>query len=376
MAWAELGLIDVYEIVVQPRLVGQGPTLFAGSSKHLDLKLVGRLEFGCWASPPIVARHTAAPARNRLPTVCVVRGVPEPANPRRTTPIRGDRMTDAAKARKGLGIYFTAVVLASAAIQWRIITAGGSLGDNQRWIMLLMWVPALASLIARIALREGAADVSFRLGGRTGVKALVFAWLFPVVVGLVAYGIAWSLGIARFAPPAAPGLPHAGPVVTLGAQLGLALTAGELVSGVFGAGEELGWRGYMLTRLIQAGVPFPLVASGLIWGTWHLPLILSGQYATGPNPLLSAGLFLVSVTCAGVLIGWLRLWSGSIWPAVLAHGSWNVVIQDVFDRSTAGAEPGGPAALWIGESGILVIAILLLSAAIVSAGMARTRVPA
>src|SRR5688572_9538568 len=45
-ALAELGLIDEYEFVVQPRLVGHGPTLFAGLSKRVDLKLVSRLEFG------------------------------------------------------------------------------------------------------------------------------------------------------------------------------------------------------------------------------------------------------------------------------------------------------------------------------------------
>jgi len=44
LALAELGLIDEYEFVVQPRLVGHGPTLFAGLSKRVDLKLVGRLE--------------------------------------------------------------------------------------------------------------------------------------------------------------------------------------------------------------------------------------------------------------------------------------------------------------------------------------------
>ncbi|HMF15172.1 MAG TPA: dihydrofolate reductase family protein, partial [Gemmataceae bacterium] len=48
-ALAELGLIDEYEFVVQPRLAGHGPTLFAGLSKHLDLKLVGRREFGSGA---------------------------------------------------------------------------------------------------------------------------------------------------------------------------------------------------------------------------------------------------------------------------------------------------------------------------------------
>jgi dihydrofolate reductase len=45
MALAELGLIDEYEFVVQPRLAGHGPTLFAGLSKYVDLKLVSQVEF-------------------------------------------------------------------------------------------------------------------------------------------------------------------------------------------------------------------------------------------------------------------------------------------------------------------------------------------
>src|SRR5262245_19525427 len=49
MTLAELGLIDEYEFVVQPRLAGHGPTLFAGLSKRVDLKLVSRLEFGSGA---------------------------------------------------------------------------------------------------------------------------------------------------------------------------------------------------------------------------------------------------------------------------------------------------------------------------------------
>ena len=46
LALAELGLIDEYEFVVHPRLVGHGPTLFAGLSKRIDLRLVSRLEIG------------------------------------------------------------------------------------------------------------------------------------------------------------------------------------------------------------------------------------------------------------------------------------------------------------------------------------------
>ncbi len=46
VALAELGLIDEYEFMVHPRLAGHGPTLLAGLSKHLDLRLVSRKEFG------------------------------------------------------------------------------------------------------------------------------------------------------------------------------------------------------------------------------------------------------------------------------------------------------------------------------------------
>ena len=49
LALTELGLIDEYEFMVQPRLAGHGPTLFAGLSKPVDLRLVSRLEFGSGA---------------------------------------------------------------------------------------------------------------------------------------------------------------------------------------------------------------------------------------------------------------------------------------------------------------------------------------
>ena len=54
LALAELGSIDEYEFVAQPRLTGHGPTVFAGRSKHVDVKLVSRLEV---ASGAVVMRY-------------------------------------------------------------------------------------------------------------------------------------------------------------------------------------------------------------------------------------------------------------------------------------------------------------------------------
>jgi membrane protease YdiL (CAAX protease family) len=120
---------------------------------------------------------------------------------------------------------------------------------------------------------------------------------------------------------------------------------------VFSAGEEIGWRGYMLTRLIDAGIPRPILVGGFIWALWHVPLILSGQYASSSTPALSAMLFVVDIVAGSYLFAWLRLSSGSVWPPILAHASWNAVIQNVFDAYTRGTS------LWVGESGILVALI-------------------
>ncbi len=60
LALAELGLIDEYEFVVQPRLVGHGPTLFAGLSKRVELRLVDRLEF---SSGVVAMRYEPAPGQ-------------------------------------------------------------------------------------------------------------------------------------------------------------------------------------------------------------------------------------------------------------------------------------------------------------------------
>ena len=255
------------------------------------------------------------------------------------------------KARLGLSLYFGALVAGSVPIEWLLIRSGETI-DRHLWLVLtLMWVPALASAIARTILREGVRDVSFRLSLAQARRALPTAWLFPVAVGAVAYGIGWLSGLGRFAPPL---LDNFGVHIDSRLWRFAMLLASNLALGVplgmiFAAGEEIGWRGYMLTRLIAARVPQPILTSGLIWGMWHLPLILSGRYVTSSGPMLSAALFMVTVICAGYLGAWLRLSSNSVWPAIVFHASWNTVIQSVFDRSTSGRS------IWLGESGLLVV---------------------
>ncbi len=63
LALAELGLIDEYELVVHPRLMGRGPTLFAGLSKPIDLKLTSRVQFGSGA---VAMRYEPRRARHEV----------------------------------------------------------------------------------------------------------------------------------------------------------------------------------------------------------------------------------------------------------------------------------------------------------------------
>jgi membrane protease YdiL (CAAX protease family) len=249
----------------------------------------------------------------------------------------------ARRARRGLTIYFAIVLALSAVIQAVII----SRPDLDGLIAALMLVPTVASVAARLALQEGFSDVSFRFGGCRGAKAIVQALIFPVVIGLVAYGTAWTTGLARF------DLPPVGGLIAV-------FAVGIVVSLVVVSGEEIGWRGYMLTRLIDSGVPRPVLVSGSIWALWHVPLVLAGVYAAGPSPLLSAVLLMVGITSFGYVIARMRLDTGSIWPAIVLHAAWNSVILRGFDPVTAGTE----AMLWVGESGILT-SLALLGAAIV-----------
>ena len=171
----------------------------------------------------------------------------------------------ARRARRGLAIYFAIVLALSAVIQAVII----SRPELDGLIAGLMLVPTIASVVARFGLKEGFFDVSFRFGGRQGAKAIVQALTFPLLIGLLAYGTAWTTGLARIDSP------------PLGALIAV-FAGGLVVSLILVSGEEIGWRGYMLTRLIDSGVPLPVFASGLIWAGWHVPLVVAGVDAAGP----------------------------------------------------------------------------------------------
>jgi uncharacterized protein len=267
------------------------------------------------------------------------------------------------KARHGLAIYFAVLVPLSAVVSAIAIVKG-----SVNWAIPAMAVPALASVVARLVLHEGFAEIGWRLRDRKVLKYAGLGLLLPIVVGSLAYGTAWAVGLAAFRPDGS------GPrIALLAGGVVQAVIVVTLITWPLALGEEIGWRGYMLPRLIDAGVPHPLVASGLIWGCWHAPLVLGGiYYANSPSRPLAAALLIVSTTAGGVIYARFWLDTGSIWPCVVMHAAWNAVIGGPFDDATHGHH----AQLWVGESGILVMIVLVVLAVVVTRAHATRNRPA
>ena len=265
------------------------------------------------------------------------------------------------RAQKSLLAFFLVLIPLTALTDWKIIHAGGRIGDHRAILYCVMWTPMIASFATRLIMREGFTDVSFRFGGKQGLISNLIAWIYPMAVGSIAYGIAWMTGLARYK------CPNSGFLLA-----GLsALTVGTLKNCLSAAGEEIGWRGYLVPRLLDAGCPRPILVSGLIWGAWHLPVLVAGSYVvSGSGVILSSASFMFSIVFAGYLYAFLRLKSGSVWPAILAHAAWNAITQGLFNQSTAGEFAA------VGESGYLTVAVdTLMTVAIVYGAWKMFRKP-
>lgn len=255
------------------------------------------------------------------------------------------------RARRSLGL-FAAVVLG---ISLPCMVAYG-VTDQQAFGAVALVSPALAAVVTRLVLREGFRDVSWRVGGRAGLRACLVGAVLPLGIGLLSYGVAWASGLVGFEPDGSEG---EGGWPAFVVTLLIAGTVTGVSLGLVSLGEELGWRGHMLTRLVDAGVPHPVLLSGFVWGLWHLPLTFLVGYAAGTSVAVAAPLLVLQITAAGVVIGWLRLSTGSIWPVVVFHGWWNALIQTAFDPASTGEGHE----TWVGESGVLTTAVLVVVAA-------------
>lgn len=119
-------------------------------------------------------------------------------------------------------------------------------------------------------------------------------------------------------------------------------------------GEELGWRGWLLPRLMPLGTLPALLISGVIWGLWHAPLVLLGYNYPGAPGWLGLTAMVGMCVLVGAVFGWLRLRSGSVWPAALAHAAFNAAGGTYLLFAKAGEQVDTTQATILGWSGWIV----------------------
>lgn len=252
---------------------------------------------------------------------------------------------------------------------------------------VMMFTPAAGAVAALLVQRTRPARAVRLLGlwplrplGRTlGMSAAAVGGMIVVVVlgialsaalGLVQLDLVAFSGFAAQltalgADPA--GVPIQAVVLT---QL-VMLPVASVANGLFALGEELGWRGWLLPALRPLGVWPALLASGLVWGLWHSPVILLG-YNFGLTDWRGVGFMLVGCTLLGILLGWTRLRTDSVWPAVFGHGAFNATAGLVLLLAAAG--PAAPMTV-IGPLGSITwVVMALVIVALAATGQFRGRV--
>lgn len=270
------------------------------------------------------------------------------------------------RAKIGLQLFLSILIITSIILNVVVMVT-----KSMPLIVVYMFTPAFSSILTRIILKEGFKDVSFSLGNLKIWKGIGLGLLIPMIICGITYSIAWLSGIARFQHP------EGGMLEPIYNILGLQYVPEPfsfiylvVLSGILGSlfnlipvlGEEMGWRGYMLTRLVDAEFSQPILISGLIWATWHVPIVIAGLYVEGPSALLSVLGIYFCIVPFSYITAYLRLITGSVWPSVIIHTTWNAIIQGPFARASTGYQTE----IWIGESGLITAIIILITAIITS----------
>jgi uncharacterized protein len=208
------------------------------------------------------------------------------------------------------------------------------------FLAAMIFAPALGVLAVRLLLPKSVLPFvqSTGLGmGQWpgGLGYWLFGWFGLTIIGIAAPFIGALLGVCHLDLENFSGyhqllLQRPGGEAALGrfpVQTLLLIQLGSLllspgVNALLVFGEEWGWRGFLLPKLLPLGQWQALLLTGVLWGFWYSPVILLG-YDYPFHPRL--GIFLMIAFCVifGVLLGWLRLATGSVWPSAIGHGALN-----------------------------------------------------
>ncbi|MGO2860365.1 MAG: lysostaphin resistance A-like protein [Brevibacterium sp.] len=220
-------------------------------------------------------------------------------------------------------------------------------------------LPSVPRYLGLWPLRPFARVIGVTLGAVLGIYAIVVAGYFlSAAFGWVQLDLT---GLSGFKAQLAtiPGLDTLPLIASLLIYLAL-IVIQTVVTAFLAFGEEIGWRGWLLTSLRPLGTWPALLIVGVIWGLWHAPLILLGYNFSRPD-ITGLAFMVGGCMMLGILFGWLRLRTGSVWPAVFAHAGLNassgLLLALFFDA--AAPMPDMALVATLGVAGWIVSAIVI-----------------
>lgn len=238
-------------------------------------------------------------------------------------------------------LTFLLLVFAFSCLPYYLMIHTGHIGAGNGFaVFLVMWCPAFAAFATCALFGIDLATLGWNW---RPARYVAWAYAIPIVYALPVYIVTWtaipgSFAFTKFADSmgAAFGFPQWPRATALFLAVPCYATLGVIGSMAHALGEEIGWRGFLLPRLVkQSGFTWGCLLSGCIWAIWHYPGLLFADYNAGTRPAFALSCFTLMVIADSYILGWLRLKSGSLWPAAVLHASHNLFIQAILDRMTA-----------------------------------------
>jgi len=234
--------------------------------------------------------------------------------------------------------YIIILYLVSFIIQIFLITQGGE--DYKLFTPIagaMMFLPAIGAIICLIKSPEGLKYINWKFGKP---KHILLGLIIPTIITLfsVIFLEAIGLGTNKYFGLQSSQVNVTGKSFLLGNGnqniffflLNILVTgiAYSVVTGLVTLGEEIGWRGYLQKKLLEKNSVFKSICFlGLIWGFWHLPIVLSG-YNYPEHPFIGGFIWMpLTLVFGSFLLAWLTINGKSIWPAVFAHGGVNSIMS-------------------------------------------------
>lgn len=197
----------------------------------------------------------------------------------------------------------------------------------------MMYTPGISAILTALIFNIKIGSFRWRLGK---TRFLFYAFLLPLIVALIGYGLVWLSEFSAFTPEEVVNYRWA---KMIGFNLPAPFIVGfiskmilaSFMGIVFVFGEELGWSGFLTPKLRQLySIPVTSTIVGIYWAVWHFPAIIGGFYGQGTPLWIALPGFTMVLVGASFIRTVIVEKSQSLWGGVMLHTSHNVILMSIF----------------------------------------------